>query len=101
VFTAARPFHPYPKETSGAPNWFAVQCSDSGARLVPFHFHETEALAFAGEDVMGEVDGAHGSELAEEVSDINFLGLGWQVTYENFEHGRVPRRIQGRCRTKK
>jgi len=101
AFTATRPFHPYPEETAGSLDGFAVQCRYCGARLVPFHFHETEALAFAGEDVMGQVDGAHGSELSEKVPDITFLGLGRQVTYEDFEHGRVPWSIEVRCRTKK
>jgi len=101
AFTATRPFHPYPEETGGSLDGFAVQCRYRGTRLVPFHFHETEALAFAGEDVMGQVDGSHGSELSEKVSDITFLGLGWQVAYENFEHGRLPWSIEVRSRTKK
>jgi len=101
AFTATRPFHPYPEETGGSLDGFAVQCRYCGTRLVPFHFHETEALAFAGEDVMGQVDGSHGSELSEKVSDITFLGLGWQVAYENFEHGHVPWSIEVRSRTKK
>jgi len=68
---------------------------------VPFHFHETEAFALAGEDVMGQVDGANGSELTEKVSDVTFPGLGWQITYKHFEHGHAPWRIAVRCRTKK
>ena len=101
LFTAARGFDPYPEEPRGTRNGFAVQCRDSSTRLVPFHFHETEASVFAREDVVGQVDGAHGSKFAKEFSDVNFLGLGWQVTYENFEHGRIPWRIGVRFYTKK
>jgi hypothetical protein len=75
VFTAARAFQSNLEKPRSTRHGFSVQRRDSGTRFVPFHFHETEALAFAAEDVMGQVDGAHGPELAEKVSDINFLNF--------------------------
>jgi hypothetical protein len=100
-FTAARVFHSDTEEPTPTRDRFAVECRDSCVRLVPFHFHETEAFALAGEDVMGQVDGANGSELTKKVSDVTFPGLGWQITYKHFEHGHAPWRIAVRCRTKK
>ena len=62
--TAPRVFHA-DLEKAAPFERFAIQRGLRGACLMPFHFHEAEAFALAGEDVMGEVQGTHGAELGK------------------------------------
>jgi hypothetical protein len=62
----------------------AVECGHGRSGLVPFHFDESEAAAFAREDVGRQTYRTDGAELGKQLADGLFRCIGGQVADEHF-----------------
>src|SRR5690606_10973265 len=59
----------------------AVEAGDGRARLVAFHFHESETAACAGEDIRVQFEGAHPAVLGKKREYVFFRRIGGQVAH--------------------
>jgi hypothetical protein len=66
---------------------FPIEGRLCGAGLVPFHLHETEAFAGAGEDIVRQVDRPDGPVGSKELPQCGFSGIGRQIANEKFFDG--------------